>query len=152
MALQIDITDIKGVKTRYHRVRSITLAGDTIEIKMRGYVNQATRDAEKNALKNNEASDAYDRETEQIRQQLDALSAQLQPNGEGDPAVIEQIKELSQQVNDRTSNTARPQWTPVVDRYYDETDITLPVFEPLTLDGIYQRLAAAGKYAGASNI
>jgi hypothetical protein len=152
MALQVDITDEKGVKTRYHKIRSILFDTDNIVVTMRSYVNQATRDAEKKAVEGNALATKYDNEINDLRAQLDELSAQLQPNGEGDPAVIEQIKELSQQLNDKVSAPDRPQYYQIIDKYYNESTIELPIIDPVTLDALYVKLASVGQYNGAVSV
>lgn len=152
MALKIDITDDKGVKTRYHRIKSFRYSPDELIVTLASYVNQSTRDAEKEAIDGNRLAEQYDATTEELRNELDNLSSQLSPNGEGDPEVIARIKELSTEVNERVTNTNRPQYSQVVDKSYDTYDVNLPYFEPLTLDGIYAKLAVEGRYTGAESI
>lgn len=152
MALKIDITDEKGVKVRYHKIKSFKYADGNLKITLASYVNQATRDAEKIASDSNVLAEQYDATTDQIRAELDSYSAQLTPNGEGDPEVIAKIQELSQQVNDRVANPDRPTYTQVADKYYDTYDTELPYFEPLSLENIYAKLSVEGRYAGAESI
>lgn len=152
MALKVDITDDKGVKTRYHRIEAFTYRDGKLKVSVRGYVNQTTRDAEKLAVESNQQALQYDMDTEDMRNQLDNLSAQLQPNGEGDPEVIAQIQELSAQVNERVSNQARPLYSQVVDKYYDESEVELDWFEPLTMESLYAALAQTERYLGAESI
>lgn len=152
MALKIDITDDKGVKTRYHKIKSFTYEDGKITVKLASYVNQSTRDAEKNAVDGNALASQFDATTEQIRNELDQLSSQLSPNGEGDKDVIARIKELSEEVNTRVADPNRPRYTQVVDRFYDEAEVELAYFEPLTLEGIYAKLSTEGRYTGAESI
>lgn len=152
MALKIDITDEKGVKTRYHKIKSFEYKDGYLKVTITSYVNQTTRDAERSAIEENKQAEIYDNNVEQLRAELDHLSAQLSPNGEGDADVITRVKELSQQVNDLVSNPDRPTYQPPTDKYYSEQEVNLPYFEPLTLDGIYQVLASEGRYGGAESI
>lgn len=152
MALKIDITDEKGVKTRYHKIKSFTYDGDLLKITLASYVNQGTRDAEKSAVDGNSLARQYDTTTEELRAELDSLSAQLQPSGEGEPDVIAKIQELSQQVNDRVLNPDRPNYATVTDKYYDTYDVDLHYFEPLSLEAIYAKLSLEGRYSGAETI
>jgi len=46
MAIQKDLTDDKGVKTRYHKIAEFVCTADTITILIRRYVNQTLRKAE----------------------------------------------------------------------------------------------------------
>ena len=152
MALKIDITDGKGVKTRYHKIKSFTYEDGVVTVTMTSYVNQTTRDAEKKAKESAAAAEKYDQDTEALRRELDQLSAQLQPNGEGDPEVAARIKELSGQVNERVSNPNRPQYLPPVENEYDEQEVKLAWFEPMTMDALYQALTTLERYAGAEAI
>ena len=152
MALKIDITDEKGVKTRYHKIKKFEYKDGVLLVKMSSYVNQATRDAEKEAVEINRQALQYDRTTDELRDELDQLGSQITPNGEGDEDIINRVKELSNEVNERVTNPNRPQYVDLVDKAYGETDVELPYFEPLTFDGIYAKLSTGGRYTGAESV
>lgn len=150
MALKLDITDEKGVKTRYHAVKSYQLKDSQLEVTVKSWVNLETRDAERLGEANNADAKAYDAETETLRQELDALSAQL---ANGDDSVQDRVVELSNQVNERTLNNERPTYLKVVDRHYTENTTVMDYFEPITLEAIYNRLTAEGaKFYGAETV
>lgn len=50
MAIKLTKTDSKGVITRYHRVCEFTVYPDTIHATVESYVNNKTREAQKDAM------------------------------------------------------------------------------------------------------
>lgn len=152
MALKIDITDEKGVKTRYHKIKTFTFNGTNLTVQLSSYVNQAVRDAEKQAVDNNKLAEQYDNDTNDLRAELDRLSAQIQSTDDPDPAVVDRAKELSDTLASRATAQDRPVYATVTDRHYSEITVEVDYFEPLTIDGIYAKLATEGRYAGAESI
>lgn len=152
MALKLDITDDKGVKTRYHKIKSLEYDGEELKIRLVSYVNQAVRDAEKLAKETTKQAFEYDKRTEEIRKELDTLSSQLTPDGKGEPEVVARAVELSNEVNERVTNPDRPQYQEATEKSYNETEIKMEYFEPLTLEAIYDKLATGDKYANAEKI
>lgn len=156
MALKKDITDIKGVKVRYHKLASFELKDGALVVKVRGYVNQATRDSERDARTGNELYFAYNQETEAMQADLDEKSAALasMPDDESPEraALKAEVVELTDKYNDRITNGTRPEWQNPVDRYYNETEVQLPFIEPLTFESMYKLLAAEDAYLGAESI
>ena len=53
MALKIDTTDSKGVKTNYHRIVGINIVSESVSISVASYVSKEYRDAEKETEYNN---------------------------------------------------------------------------------------------------
>lgn len=144
MALKLELTDNKGVKTRYYRIKSMEIEGGKIRVRLFGYVNQATRDAEKVALEKNALADAYDNNLYTLRQEL---------NGSlGNEDETERIAELSSQINDLEFATDRPTRSELADTHYSEDDVVVDYFEPLTTEGVYQKVAQTDKYAGAESV
>ena len=152
MALKIDITDDKGVKTRYHKIKSFEYQGESLNVKLTSYVNQATRDAEKLAKEMNVQAREYDERTDELRAELDSVSKQLTPDGKGEPEVVARAIELSNEVNERVSNPSRPTYQSETDKYYTETAVELEYFEPLSIDAIYTKIAEKSQYSGAEKI
>lgn len=152
MALKLDITDEKGVKTRYHKIKSFEYDGKELTVKLTSYVNQAVRDAEKNEKETFENAVEYDKRTDELRKELDTLSKQLTPEGKGEPEIVAKAVELSNEVNERVTNPDRPQYLELKDKSYNETEIKMEYFEPLTLEAIYDKLSTGDKYANAEKI
>lgn len=153
MALKIEITDEKGVKTRYHKIRGFIYNGDVLTVRLISYVNQTIRDAEKDKTENNAQAIAYDKNLDAKRRELDELSKQVSPSGEGEDDVIARIKELSAEVNDLASNPNRPQYQSLFNNFYDEVELDIAYFEPLSLEAIYKKLAQeTNRYKGAESI
>lgn len=152
MALKIDITDGKGVKTRYHVIRSFKYEQDNgISIEVYGYVNQATRDAEKKAVLQNENARAYDLNLDSIRQQLDEASKTYQLDQENIEARDKAV-ELTENINSLALDPNRPTFVLTPETHYSVETIGIPYFEPITLEGLYSKLATEGKYVGAESI
>lgn len=149
MALKKDITDSKGVKARYHRIRSFNYEDGKLTIVLVSYVNQTTRDAEKTTLDGNVLATNYDADTEQLRKQLQPLIDAVQS---GDEDKRDELKELSNQINEREFSQDRPTHSPVVDTAYSIDEVVLDYFEPLSLEGIYTKLTEGERYAGAETI
>ena len=144
MALKLDITDSKGVKTRYHRICSVEFNASTIIVKLHSYVNQATRDSEKNAVDQNAKVRAYEDKINALRLEFDGLI--------GNEDETERTVELSNQINELELDPARPQYSPVVDTHYSEDEVTLPALENFTLDAVYALLTADGRYKDAEAV
>lgn len=152
MALKLDITDEKGVKVRYHAIRSFKYTPEkTLEVSLYSYVNQATRDTEKNIVEQNAAAVAYDNNLNQLRAELTKASDEIIADENNADARDRAIK-LTDQVNELTLSPDRPYVTEVTDTHYTEDVILLPYIEPLTLDSLYTLLASDGKYKGAESI
>ena len=149
MALKIRIRDNKGVIVRYHKIKSFEVKDGKIEVTLWGYVNQAMRDSEKNAIENNAVLDSYKQETEELRSRVDSLSAEL---AGGNEDVKDEVVELSNQLNDRQLDPNRPQFQTIEDKHYNEDKTTIDLFEPLTFESIYEKLLADGKYVGAESV
>lgn len=149
MALKIDITDEKGVKASYHKIRGFDYKDGVLTVVLRSYVNEATRDSEKQILDGNIAFHAYNQATEDMKAELDTKSAQL---ANGDESVRERVIELSNEVNERVFSATQPQWQDPRDRYYTQSDVVLPYVEPLSVASLYTQLASDGKYSGAESI
>lgn len=145
MGLALDITDTKGIKTRYHIIKSFEWQDCTLKIKLFSYVNQATRDAEKKAVEQNNRVKAWAEELNKKQAELDALV--------GNPDEAEKIALLADEINKMKLDENRPQPVEEVDRHYTEDEITLDYCgTPITLDLLYQKLAETGKYKGAKSI
>lgn len=144
MALKKDITDEKGVKTRYYRIKGIELEGGKIRVKLHSYVNQTTRDSEKNAIEQNAKAQAYQDSLNAIRAELDSLV--------GNSDEDDRVRELTDQVNAMESNPDRPAFTTIVDTHYGEDEVVIDNVETLSLEAIYEKLIADGKYAGSESV
>ena len=155
MALKIDITDGRGVKTRYSAIRSFLYERGKLKVTLYGYVNQATRDAEKQLEQAVIDAEAYDLETQRLADELDVLAPK-----QHDPTLTEQelealrveVAELTKQVNDRKLNPDRPRVEQIPDTHYSEHVIEIDYFEPLSLSGIYDRLVETDRYSGAEKV
>lgn len=139
MAIAKQITDDRGIIARYHRIHRIEIEGGTIKIKLRTYVNQDLRDAEKNALESNASTQQFYDELHALQEELDKL---VLANSEHDHD--ETIKELSERVNKKSENM--PVYQVVIDKYAAESDEEIAYFEPLSISGIYEKLLELPKY------
>ena len=72
MAIQKDITDNKGVKTRYHKLDKFVACDDSITANIKSYTNASVRDAEKQAINNNKRAIAYDAEIQRRNRLYDS--------------------------------------------------------------------------------
>jgi hypothetical protein len=144
MALKLEVTDNKGVKARYHRVRSLEFGGGKIKVTLFGYVNQATRDSEKNALDGNAKARAYEDNLASLRAELNDII--------GNTEQEERVVELTNQINELELATDKPKFTEVVDTHYSEDEVEIDYLEAMTLEGVYTKLAESGKYGGAERI
>jgi len=149
MALKIDMTDEKGVKTRYHMVRSFTYDKTNIRVSMFSYVNQATRDSEKNIIESNLVAMEYEAELNTVKSQLQELIDKLTA---GDETVREEIAILTDRLNTMTLAEDKPVYKEPIDTHYSEVEITMPYLEPLSLEALYIKLTESGIYAGAELI
>lgn len=135
MALAIDITDEKGVKTRYHAIKGFSCDGEVITAKLRSYVNKETRDAEQHTLENNQRVVEYERGIEERIAKLDALTAQQED--ERDEA---EIQRLAEEINTLKLAEDKPTYQQVIDRYYSEQEVQVPYFEPFTVGALYAKI------------
>lgn len=152
MALKIELTDEKGVKVRYLKIHEYKGNSEKITVTLRSYVNQATRDAESQAVEQNRLASEYDANLDKLRSELDSLSSQLQPNGEGDEEVRARIAELTKEVNSLTLDADRPSYVEEQDRYYSEQEVELDYFEPISLSALYKAISELPEYAGAEQV
>ena len=152
MALRIDITDDKGVTTQYHKIKSFEYDGKELTVKLASYVTKAMRDAEKAVIDQNKLALEYDTNIETLRTELDSLSSQLTPEGKGEPEVVARAVELTEEVNSLVLTTERPVYQDELEKYCAETEIKIEYFEPLTLEGIYDKIATDERYATAQKI
>jgi len=144
MALKKDITDSKGVKARYHRIKTIDINVDTLTVRVFSYINQETRDAEKKALDGNAKAFEYDQNIQLLRNELTPLI--------GNPDEDERVKELSEQINELEYAEDRPVYAEVSDTHYDEATVEIDRPEVFTLDTIYAEVVKLGRYAGSESI
>lgn len=146
MALALDITDNKGVKTRYHAIRSFEYKDGRLSVKLYSYVNQATRDSEKIASSQNAQAQAYEDNLQALRSELDSLI------GKTDEESVARVSELSEQINTLTLDPERPNFVEVVDTHYAEDEVKLDYFEPITTEALYNKISASGRYSGATSV
>lgn len=151
MALKLDITDSKGVKTRYHKVKSFEVKDGKVIVTVSGYVNQAMRDYEKNATENNDTVEAYRQETERLQELVDAKSAEL-ANNQDNQELHDEVVRLSNDLNARHLNPDKPVFMTPEDKYYTTEQVEINYFEPLSYEGIYGKLLELPKYSGAEKI
>ena len=134
MALQKDITDSKGVKTRYHAIKNFACDGEKINIKIRSYTTKAVREAEKEAIDNNIATKKYNQKIADLSAELDGLV------GLTDEVSTARIVELTKEINRLSLAKDRPQYTETPERFYSEMEIAMPYFEPISLDLLYDKI------------
>lgn len=151
MALKLDITDAKGVKTRYHKIKSFEVREGKVIVTMSSYVNQTMRDYEKNANENNVAYETYRQETEALQNEVDTKSNQLASDQENEE-LRNEVVELSNQLNERLMNPDKPVWVTPEDKYYADEKVELDFFEPITFESIYTKLLEDGKYVGSESV
>ena len=148
MAIQIDITDDKGVKTRYHKIQKYTYDAektskadpnvktcDTMTITLRHYVNATLRDAQKNALAQNAKVDAYEKNEMDLQAQLMDL---MTKNTDG--SLDAQVESISDKLNALFIDTNRPKRVDATDKFYYEDEIEIPFSEPISQATIYDYL------------
>lgn len=138
MALKIDITDEKGVKTRYHKITRVEFDSTSVYVTLIGFVNATLRDAEK---ANQDIAESY----QAYQDELDTLKDQVSTTPEG----VEKDELRTKLADKLASAPARPE---LVKLNYNERSVTLPYFEPLSISSVYGKLAETGEYAGAENI
>lgn len=134
MAIQKDITDIKGVKTRYHILREFQTDTREITAKIRSYTTKATRDAEKAVEANNTKFFAYEEKISQLQAELDKII--------GDETQTEKIAQLSEELNALSLSEKRPVFQDFQETHYAEREVRLDYFEPLSIDAIYDKITA----------
>ena len=135
MAIQKDITDNKGVKTRYHKLDKFVACDDSITANIKSYTNASVRDAEKQAIDNNKRAIAYDAEIQTLRNKLDKAQTE---NVDG--AKDDFVAQLVDEINKKEFDTARPRLVEVVERHYSEKEFKISYFEPITQEAIYNKL------------
>lgn len=149
MALKKEITDNRGVKTRYHSIVSFVCNKKVIVLRVYSYVNQVMRDSEKAVDTQNQKALEYDEATDALRAELDSQSAKLVA---GDESVRKRIVELTDEVNERTLNPDRPQQANYEAKHYSEMEIVIDYFEPITMEGLYDKLAETTQYGGSEKV
>lgn len=155
MALKKPITDIKGVKTRYHKVAGFEYKDGKLVVKVRHYVNQVTRDAEKNAIENNKAFYEYVQNTQEVQNQLDQKSAQLAlmtDDTDERKALETEVIALTEAYNRRVVGEDRPELQDATDRYYSEDEQEVAFTDPLSLESLYGLLTQTDKYKDAESV
>jgi hypothetical protein len=145
MAIAKQITNEKGVISRYHKIHKVEILGDKIKMTVRNYVNQDMRDAEKTAQKNNEKAQAQQLQIYELRQRLEELMAK---NTEHD--FDAEVKDVSEKINAAEANQL--QFTPVVDKFAEEVEEEIAYFEPFTMAAAYGRLIELEKYKDGKEI
>ena len=145
MGLTLDITDARGVKTCYHIIKSFEWEDCKLKIKLFSYVNQDTRNAEKQAIEQNRLVKAWTDELAKMQAELDRLI--------GNEDAVERVAELTDLINQKQLDDNRPQPVEIVERHYSEDEVELEYCgSPITLESLYQKLASEGKYKGAKSM
>lgn len=139
MALKKDITDEKGVKTRYHKIVKLEVFATYIVVYLLGYVNASLRDAEKVDLERAEAYQLHELNLTKIKEALadSTLSSDERSN-------------LLTELNDAIVNT--PPAPDNLQLHYAETSTIIDYFEPLSIPLVYQKLTESGDYEGAEQV
>ena len=134
MALQKDITDAKGVKTRYHAIKAFSCDEKEIKITIRSYTTKTTREAEKKAIENNILATNYEKQITDLTTELDNLL------GATEPEKLARIDFLTNEINRLSLAENRPRLVEVEDRFYSEMEIAIPYFEPISVELLYDKI------------
>lgn len=148
MALKKQITDEKGIITRYHKIQSFETDRRTIMIQIRSFVTDALRQKELQAEQQNTDADTAAAGIAILQAQISGL---MEQNTDG--SKTDEIKDLTEQLNTQATNQDAPRYVPVNQLHASELEVKLEYFEPISLASLYQALATGtGDLAGATEV
>lgn len=137
MAIFKEITDNKGITTRYHKIQQIQTDLRVMTVSVRSFVAADFRQQEQDREAQDEARAQREQEIEDLQNQITGL---VEQNTDG--SKTEEIRELSEQVNALVLADDIPQTTYTLGQHAAELEIQIPYFEPISLETLYQKLAS----------
>lgn len=147
MAIQKKIKDNKGVEAEYHKIHLISVLEDDLLVLVRSYIDPKIRDAERKNKDDHKKLGSYIDDTSELYSQLKDLMDNPSPDKKA-------IAKLTEEINQRQAKAEKPEAVDIndVETHYDETEIHLKYFEPLTKEAIYDKLCELPQYQGGKKI
>lgn len=148
MAIKKQITDNKGIITRYHKISGFEASTLGIRIHLLSFVNDSLRQEELAVEAENVEAAKHEEQVKNLQDQITALMEQNEDGSKND-----EIREISDKVNELALDPEAPKYTESVKLHASEVSVEIPYFEPITIESLYEAITNGdSKLAGGTQV